>query len=425
MQLLRVEVKLSFMKKNKFKLLYLSSDKHPVRRVDVSVLFAEKLASRGNQIDFIFQSEADCPATYESEWLGCKVLVGKTDNRSKWYSRINKHLSSFMLDFAAIGLVRKGNYDFVQLKDKYLSALFLVPLCRLYRIKFLYWLSYPFPEESILKAEDPTANYPFFYRLRGKVFDFLFYQFIVQHAEFIFVQSEQMKIDLMARGVPSNKQLSVPMGVSFEQFKIIDLNTNLDKPYPTIVYLGILARVRKMDFIIRVFALVSEKIPEAHMQMVGGGDDDLDITLLKEEAMRLGVMDKVLFTGWLPMDEALEYVKKASVCVSPFYPTPILNSTSPTKLVEYMAMGKAVVANDHPEQCHVIEESGAGISVPYDEQAFADALIELLNDPDRCHEMGVRGRDYVEKYRTYDRIADAVEQQYLKLAESSTGVIQR
>ncbi len=42
----------------------------------------------------------------------------------------------------------------------------------------------------------------------------------------------------------------------------------------------------------------------------------------------------------------------------------ILRAASPTKLVEYMAMGKAVVANDHPEQKRVIEESGAGYCVP-------------------------------------------------------------
>ena len=36
--------------------------------------------------------------------------------------------------------------------------------------------------------------------------------------------------------------------------------------------------------------------------------------------------------------EALRYVQEADVCTSPFYPTPILQSTSPTKLVEYMSL---------------------------------------------------------------------------------------
>ncbi len=89
----------------------------------------------------------------------------------------------------------------------------------------------------------------------------------------------------------------------------------------------------------------------------------------------------MVFVGQLPQAQALRYVREADVCVSPFYPTAILQSTSPTKLVEYMAMGKAVVANDHPEQKRVIEESGAGYCVPYEEQPFADAIVKLLKDP--------------------------------------------
>lgn len=400
----------------KFKLLFLSSDRYPPRRVDVSVLFAEKLAkASGHQIDFILQSEEDCHQVYHAEWKGCQVLVGKNDNRQKWYARIVKHFYSLLIDCRAVFRLRSGEYDFVQLKDKYLSSLFLVPACKIFRVKFIYWMSFPFPEESLLKARETEANYPLFYRMRGHVFDIIFYRFIVRTADFIFVQSEQMKHDLMARGVSADKQLVVPMGVSIENFSVSNLNIYPEIEYPKIVHLGTLARVRKMDFLIRVFSLVCLGCPNARLQMVGGGDEDRDMEILFAEAERLGIREKIYFTGWLPMDQALEYVKTASVCVSPFFPTPILNSTSPTKLVEYMAMGKAVVANDHPEQRLVIDESKAGICVPYDEQAFADAIVALLEDPLECRDMGRRGREYVEKYRTYDRIAEMVERQYLDL----------
>lgn len=408
-----------------FRLLFLSSDKHPARRVDVSVLFAEKLAGRGHQIDFVLQSESDCSETFDTEWEGCRVRVGSTDNGTQWYARIKKHLASLWLDIRAIGLIHKRSYDFVQLKDKYLSSLFIIPACRLFGVRFIYWLSFPFPEESLLKSRDATANYPVFYWFRGRLFDLLFYRFIVKMADFIFVQSEQMKHDLMACGVPAEKMFPVPMGVSLDEFPA-DIPTRGDTAEsPIILYLGTLARVRKMDFLIRVFERVTRRIPEARLHLVGGGDDDLDMELLVKEARRLKVEDKVLFTGMRPVHEALEFVRAASVCVSPFYPTPVLNSTSPTKLVEYMAMGKAVVANDHPEQQQVIDESGAGLCVPYDEAAFANALIVLLGDPVRCDEMGYQGRKYVEQNRTYERIADEVERQYQLLREGDKGLQQR
>ena len=401
-----------------FKLLFLSSDRHPAQRVDVSVLFADQLRGRGHQIDFILQSESDCRHGHGVTWRGCRVCVGRTDNGRSRLSRLRKHVSSLFHDARSAWRLRSEKYDFVQLKDKYLSALFLIPLSRFTGAKFLYWLSYPFPEESLLKSRDPGARYPVFYRLRGHMQDFVFYHLISRSAAFIFVQSEQMKLDLAARGVPVEKMMSVPMGVKSESVQSDRQCAHRAVLSRTVVYLGTLVRVRKMDFLLRVFARVLETVPDARLVLAGGGDDEADIQILEDEAARLKISERVAITGWLPREEAITYVLDAGVCVSPFFPTPILNSTSPTKLVEYMALGKAVVANDHPEQRLVIEESGAGLCVPYEEAAFADAIIELLRDPERCREMGRKGRAYVEHHRTYDRIADAVEAKYIQLMNS-------
>ena len=115
----------------------------------------------------------------------------------------------------------------------------------------------------------------------------------------------------------------------------------------------------------------------------------------------------------------MAYVKNADVCVSPFYPTPVLNSTSPTKLVEYMYMEKAVVASDHPEQRLVLSESGGGICVPYEEKSSSKAVVELLQNPELAREMGSRGRRYVEKHRTYGKIASSLEDSYSRIVQST------
>jgi glycosyltransferase involved in cell wall biosynthesis len=130
----------------------------------------------------------------------------------------------------------------------------------------------------------------------------------------------------------------------------------------------------------------------------------------------LGLAASVVFVGQLPQRQALQYVREADVCASPFYPTPVLRSTSPTKLVEYLAMAKAVVANDHPEQKRVIEESQAGYCVPYEEKPFADALVKLLQNPELAREMGERGRRYAIEHRSYEVIADSVEKRLLAVA---------
>ena len=74
-----------------------------------------------------------------------------------------------------------------------------------------------------------------------------------------------------------------------------------------------------------------------------------DEQFLQQKVKRLGLTESVVFTGYVPMFEAWGFVCKADVCVSPMFPTFILKSSSPTKLIEYMAMGRPVVVNDHPE----------------------------------------------------------------------------
>jgi glycosyltransferase involved in cell wall biosynthesis len=82
-------------------------------------------------------------------------------------------------------------------------------------------------------------------------------------------------------------------------------------------------------------------------------------------------------------------------------------------------MGKAVVANDHPEQRLVLEQSGAGLCVPWSEEAFASAIAELLRSPARRHELGERGRDYATRHRSYEVIAVAVEESLAALVATT------
>lgn len=401
------------------RMLVVSSDNYPPTRVDVAVLFGEELAARGHRIDWILQSEGPCSRSYVAEWGGGKVWVGATDTGPSLFSSVRRHLSGIIHDLKLFSRLRSGEYQVIEVKDKFLSGIFAVIAARRYNTKFVYWLSYPFPEEYLYRAQEPDSGHPVLYRVRGLVFKYLLYRVLLPAADHIFVQSEQMLRDVAAQGISKARMTAVPMGVKLGNASSATAGrTVIPADVRCFLYLGTLARVRRMDFLIRVLAHVLEKMPGVKLYLVGRGNDAFDEKVLVDEANRLGVLPAVLFVGQLPQAEAMKYVQDADVCVSPFYPTPVLNSTSPTKLVEYMAMGKAVVANDHPEQRLVIEQSGAGYCVPYDEKAFADAVLKLLNEPEVSREMGNRGRRYVVEHRTYGTIADAVESDFLKVVDA-------
>lgn len=405
----------------KMNLLIVAKDKFPPFRADVKVLFGEEMVKRGHRIDWILQSEEACSKNYETFWKKCKVYVGRTNNGSSYFSKMSKYIWGAIHDFKLFSVLRKNKYDILQVKDKFFAALLAIVASKIYKIPFVYWLSFPFPEARIYCFKTKTCSHPYISLFMGLINKFLLYKIILPRADHVFVQSEQMKKDVFQYGIPLEKMTPVPMGVSLEKIPYNQPESSrINKPADEkwILYLGTLNRSRRIDFLLRVLAKVRKEESRAKLVLVGKGDYPEDEEFLKEEAKRLNLSEDVIFTGFLPMKEAWEYVRKADVCVSPYYPIPILLSTSPTKLVEYMAMGKAVVANDHPEQRLLIEESGGGIWVPYEEEAFAKAILELLKNPEKAKLVGERGRKYVEKYRSYSRIADIVESKYFEILKN-------
>jgi glycosyltransferase involved in cell wall biosynthesis len=402
-----------------FRMLGVSSDKYPPQRVDVAVLFGEELAGRGHRIDWILQSEKACAHSYVAHWGGGRVWVGATDLGTSLLRRLRKHCLGVLHDSRLFLLARGDNYDLIVAKDKFIAAIFAVIVARLLGKRFVYWLSYPFPEASLLGARDGTARYPILYWIRGICFSVMLYRILLPAADHIFVQSEEMRRNVIAKGASASKTTAVPMGVRVESFA--HLSSVERQLIPALescfLYLGALDNVRRLGFIIRVLGEVRKELPEVRLYLVGGADDPKDEQDLLDEAQRLGILSAVTLVGQLPQSEALRYVAEADVCVSPIVPTPILNAGSPTKLIEYMAMGKAVVANDQPEQRLVIEESGAGYCVPYEEAPFAAAVVALLRAPELARAMGERGRVYAAEHRGYGIIADLVERELLQVAQ--------
>jgi len=405
-----------------FHMLGVSSDNYPPQRVDVAVLFGEELAGRGHRIDWILQSENACSRAYVAAWGGGTVWVGPTDLGTSLMRRVRKHCLGIAHDMKLFSLLRSGGYDLIAVKDKFVAAMFAVMAARLFRKRFVYWLSFPIPEASLQAAQDGTARYPILYRIRGAFFSGILYRIILPAADHIFVQSDKMLRDVAAKGISQSKMTAVPMGIRLASFAIRESAERRVIPAGErcILYLGTLGRARRLAFLVRVLATIKKELPDVKLYLVGSGEDPRDEQELIDEAIHLNVRSSLVLVGRLPQHEALRYVLEADVCVSPLFPTPIFNLASPTKLVEYMAMGKAVVANDHPEQRLVIEQSGGGYCVPYEESAFAQAILTLLRAPELARAMGERGRRYATEHRSYGFIADRVERELIAVAEHTS-----
>jgi glycosyltransferase involved in cell wall biosynthesis len=404
------------------RILVVASDTYPATRVDVATLFVKHLASRGHRFDWILQSEGAIPKSEVVAWGNGQVWVGRTNVGTSLASRITKHALSILHDLRLFPLMASGRYDIIQVRDKFVSGIFAVIASRIFRKPFVYWSSFPIPEMYMMLADEAQGLYKILYRTRGACFKLLLYRLLMPAAAHVFVQTDRMLEDISREGIAKEKMTSVPMGVDIEaDSSSVTSRRTIPDGERTLLYLGTIARTRHLDFLVRVLALVRESVPNVKLYVVGGGVAPGDEELLTTEASRLGVSDGLVLVGQKPRTEALGYVRDADVCLSPIYPSPILNCGSPTKLIEYMALRKAVVANDHPEQLQVLTESRAGYCVPWDEDAFAAAIVRLLNDPTEAKKMGERGAAYVAERRAYSVIADVVESELVKLVEPPRG----
>lgn len=391
----------------------MTADKYPPFRVDARVLFVEELAGRGHVIHWVMQSErprkrsAVEPLGTGLAWVGASV---GGDSRA---TKALRQLQIFFNDCRAVRLLLRKRYDFIQVKDKFIAAAILLVAAKATRTRFTYWLSYPFPEAWLADARSKATRHRLVSWVRAHIGRLLLYRFILPRADLIFVQSARMKDEVASKGISPTRMIPVPMGVSAAVLRSADGIPAIEVASPSVLYLGALGRVRGLEIIVRAFRRVVEAIPAASLYFVGG-DNQADIEFLRLEAERLGIAERVVFTGALPREQALAYVRAADVCLSPIFPG-LLDVASPTKLVEYLALGKPVIANDHPEQTQVLEACGGGLHVPWDEAAFAAAMTRLLRQPTVAAEMGRKGKAYVEQHRSYSVIADEVERAYLSM----------
>ena len=104
---------------------------------------------------------------------------------------------------------------------------------------------------------------------------------------------------------------------------------------------------------------------------------------------------QVLFTGLVPRRKVVEYLDAADILVSPHVPMPDGSRFfgSPTKLFEYMAMGKGIVASRLEQIGEVLEhDRTAWLVTPGDVEELADAILRLALDPKKRSTLGSAAR---------------------------------
>jgi glycosyltransferase involved in cell wall biosynthesis len=317
---------------------------------------------------------------------------------------------------------RAGPVDCVQVRDKIAAAVVGRLAAAMLGVPFFYWMSFPMAEGYAVRRDQIGRRRRGLkwaaHALRAALARALVYRLVLPAARHVFVQSDAMADALARRGVARTRMTAVPMGVDLGLFDRAAVTPAADARLDgrrVIVYLGRIAQSRHSDFLLDVVELLRPGVPDILLVIAGDAASSDEMEWMRREVAARALDGHVLLTGWLPQRAALGYAVRAEVGLSPIPRGALFDVSSPTKLVEYLALGIASVANDIPDQQLVIEQSGAGLSAPMRAGPFSAAVRVLLDDPALRSRLAARGPAWVRRNRSYDILGRQVAEAYARL----------
>ncbi|WP_131745323.1 glycosyltransferase family 4 protein [Frankia sp. Cppng1_Ct_nod] len=158
-----------------------------------------------------------------------------------------------------------------------------------------------------------------------------------------------------------------------------------------IVYLGVMGPQDGVDLVLRALDILVHKDGREDIQLalLGFGDCLEELRALSTE---LGLDDYVTFTGRADGATIEKYLRTAAVGLGPDPANPLNEVSTMNKTMEYMAYGVPVVTFDLIET-RVSAGDAACYVTPGDVEAFARAVTDLLEDPERRELLSKRGRE--------------------------------
>lgn len=145
--------------------------------------------------------------------------------------------------------------------------------------------------------------------------------------------------------LPPGKVLVLPNGADEPKVKL-QPKERIDTSNISCGYVGSFNTGKGVDQIIEM----AEKLPEVKFHVVGGSEQEVNLYRQKN------INNNIEFYGFLPQKEAMQILANVDIALLPNQPKVLIGSngndigdvTSPIKLFEYMAMGKAIIASDLP-----------------------------------------------------------------------------
>jgi glycosyltransferase involved in cell wall biosynthesis len=219
---------------------------------------------------------------------------------------------------------------------------------------------------------------------------------LYKQATHVVTVTEAFRQNLIARGVPSNKVVTITNGADLEFWQpsvsIIDLRKRLGlEGYFVVLYMGAHGISHALGRILESAERLLE-YPDIQFLFVGEGAEKKQLIRQAQE-LRL---ENVRFLDPVDREDVREFYAMADVCLVPLRDIPLFETFIPSKMFEIMAMGRPIVGSVRGEAAGILQRSkGSLVVAPEDSNAIAQAILKIYQHPKKAQEMGENGRRFV------------------------------
>lgn len=193
------------------------------------------------------------------------------------------------------------------------------------------------------------------------------------------------------RKIPEERLFLVPSTVDPTRFQNQGIRL---LPFEYILYCGTLTLQKDgVDILIKSFADIYHKFPQIHLVLIGTATNEEDDLFLKNLAENLNIQDRIHFLGQISRNEVPNYITNAKILALARPASRVAEAGFPSKVTEYLAAGKPLVATKVGEIPHFLTDGENAFLVnPGSEQEFAGKMEYILNNYELASEVGLKGK---------------------------------
>jgi glycosyltransferase involved in cell wall biosynthesis len=233
-------------------------------------------------------------------------------------------------------------------------------------------------------------------------------RFLYDRADQIMVNSPGF-IDHIKR-VSAREAVLIPNGADPEMFDPTGRGESFRSSYDfegkfVALYAGAHGISNDLETILDAAKILRDSSFKQKLQIVFLGDGK-EKPALQQRAKDLDLTN-VIFLPSVPKQEMKNFLAGSDACIAILKPLAEYKTTYPNKVFDYMAAGKPIVLAIDGAIRQVVEAAECGLfAEPGSAKAVAQAIVNLAGDPEKSRLMGLKGRKYLEKNFSREKLAD-------------------